>query len=147
MTRAFIQNQQRKVDNEVLSMSRKYLEEIIPKEKIFGYHDETDERHERWLRQEEEYGFNDIETWDLDCALAQILYERLMMYKEIGGEVVDLSYRTIDIFDTTLKLSECIDLMIEKCKMAIKEVDPFEYTKHMDTVWKIMKEVHGLLWW
>lgn len=128
-------------------MSRKYLEDIIPKEKIFGYHDETDERHERWLKQEEEYGFNDIETWDLDCTLAQILYERLMMYKEIGGLVVDLSYHTIDIFGTTLKLSECIDLMIEKCKMAIKESDPSKYSKHMDTTWTIMKEVHGLLWW
>ena len=70
-----------------------------------------------------------------------------MMYKEIGGEVVDLSYHTIDIFGTILTLSECIDLMIEKCKMAIKEVDSAEYTKHMDTVWKVMKEVHGLLWW
>ena len=128
-------------------MSRKYLEEIIPKEKIFGYHDETDERHQRWLKQEEEYGFNDIETWDLDCALAQILYERLMMYKEIGGKVVDLSYHEINIFNTTLKLNECIDLMIEKCKLAIKTNDPTEYTKHMDTIWTIMKEVHGLLWW
>ena len=128
-------------------MGRKYLEDIIPKEEIFGYHDETDERHERWCEQEEIYGFNDIETWDLDSAFAQLIYERLMMYKEIGGLVVDLSYHTIDIFDTTLTLIECIDLMIEKCKMAIKEVDSFEYTKHMDTVWKIMKEVHGLLWW
>lgn len=128
-------------------MSRKYLEDIIPKEKIFGYHDKSDERHERWCEQEKVYGFCDIETWDLDSTFAQLLYERLMMYKEIGGLVVDLSYHKIDIFDTTLTLSECIDLMIEKCKMAIKEVDSFEYTKHMDTVWTIMKEVHGLLWW
>ena len=69
------------------------------------------------------------------------------MYKEIGGMVVDLSYHTIDIFDTTLTLSECIDLMIEKCKLAIKEEDSFGCTEHMDTVWKIMKKVHELLWW
>ena len=128
-------------------MSRKYLEDIIPKEEIFGYHNETDERHERWCKQEEMYGFCDIETWNLDSAFAQLIYERLMMYKEIGGMVVDLSYHTIDIFDTTLTLNECIDLMIEKCKMAIKEDDAFECTKHMDTVWTIMREVHGLLWW
>ena len=29
------------------AMGRKYLEDIIPKEEIFGYHDETDERHGR----------------------------------------------------------------------------------------------------
>lgn len=128
-------------------MGRKYLEDIIPKEEIFGYHDESDERHARWCEQEKIYGFCDIETWDLDSTFAQLIYERLMMYKEIGGMVVDLSYHTIDIFDTTLTLSECIDLMIEKCKMAIKEVDSFEYVEHMDTVWKVMKEVHKLLWW
>ena len=128
-------------------MSRKYLEDIIPKEEIFGYHDETDERHERWCEQEKIYGFCDIETWDLDSTFAQLLYERLMMYKEIGGQVVDLSYDKIDIFDTTLTLSECIDLMIEKCKMAIKGDAPPNVIDPMDTVWKIMKEVHGLLWW
>ena len=128
-------------------MSRKYLEDIIPKEEIFGYHDETDERHERWCEQERIYGFNDIETWDLDTTFAQLLYERLMMYKEIGGEVVDLSYHKINIFNTTLTLNECIDLMIEKCKLAMCTYDSERCIKHMDTVWKIMKEVHGLLWW
>lgn len=128
-------------------MSRKYLEDIIPKEEIFGYHDQIEQRHAHWCEQEKIYGFCDIETWDLDIAFAQLLYERLMMYKEIAGEVVDLSYHQIDVLNTTLTLSECIDLMIEKCKMAIKEIDSFEYTKHMNTVWTIMKEVHGLLWW
>ena len=128
-------------------MSRKYLEDIIPKEEIFGYHDELDNRHAHWCEQEKIYGFCDIETWDLDTTFAQLFYERLMMYKEIAGEVLDLSYHKIDVLNTTLTLSECIDLMIEKCKMAIKEDDPPNYIKHMDTVWTIMKEVHGLLWW
>lgn len=128
-------------------MSRKYLEDIIPKEEIFGYHDQLDARHEHWCEQEKTYGFCDIETWDLDTTFAQLFYERLMMYKEIAGEVLDLSYHKIDVLNTTLTLSECIDLMIEKCKMAIKESDPSKYIKHMDTVWTIMKEVHGLLWW
>lgn len=128
-------------------MSRKYLEDIIPKEEIFGYHDQIEQRHAHWCEQEEIYGFCDIETWDLEKAFAQLLYERLMMYKEIAGEVVDLSYHKVDVLNTTLTLSECIDLMIEKCKMAIKEDDPPKYIKHMDTVWTIMKEVHGLLWW
>ena len=128
-------------------MSRKYLEDIIPKEEIFGYHDQIEKRHAHWCEQEKIYGFCDIETWDLDTTFAQLLYERLMMYKEIAGEVVDLSYHKIDVLNTTLTLSECIDLMIEKCKMAIKESNPSKYIKHMDTVWTIMKEVHGLLWW
>ena len=89
--------------------------------------------------------FNVLMYADKNNAYISSLEE--VMYKEIAGIVVDLSYHKVDIFDTTLTLSECIDLMIEKCKMAIKEVDSFEYTKHMDTVWTIMKEVHGLLWW
>ena len=31
--------------------------------------------------------------------------------------------------------------------LKLAQFDSFEYTKHMDTVWTIMKEVHGLLWW
>lgn len=128
-------------------MSRKYLEEIIPKEEIFGYHDETDKRHERWLKQEEEYGFNDIETWDLDSAFAQIIYERLSMYLEYADKVVDLSFHTLEILGAELTLKDAIEFTIWECKKAIKATDPDVYTKAMDIVWQMMSKMHGYLWW
>lgn len=128
-------------------MGRKYLEDIMPKEKIFGYHDEMEGRHTRWLKQEEIYGFNDIETWCLDVAFAQLIYERLMMYKEVGGSIVDLNYHTFKMDDKEYTELELIDMMLEHCKYVIQNDDLEEQLKHMDEVWKIMGVVHSALWW
>lgn len=129
-------------------MNRKYLEDIIPKEKIFGYHNSDDHRHKRWCKQEKKYGFCDIETWDLDAAFAQIIYERLMMYKEIGGEVVDLTYHTHTYLGEEKTTLELIDMMIEKCKVAIKESSvSIDHVDIMDEVYTILKICHKSLWW
>lgn len=130
-------------------MNREYLEDIILKEEIFGYHDEKENRHERWCSQEERFGFCDIETWDLDKAFAQIIYERLMMYLQYAGHTIDLTYHKfeIDFLNTTLTLKEVIDLMIVKTKQAITTVDSDEYRDDMDVVWRLMVIVHKHLWW
>ena len=128
-------------------MSRKYLEDIMPKEEIFGYHSEMEGRHTRWLKQEEIYGFNDIETWCLDVAFAQLIYERLMMYKEVGGSIVDLNYHTFKMDDKEYTELELIDMMLEHCKYVIQNDDLEEQLNHMDEVWKIMGVIHSALWW
>ena len=128
-------------------MSRKYLEDIIPKEEILGYHRETECRHARWLKQEEIYGFNDIETWCLDVAFAQLIYERLMMYKEVGGSIVDLNYHTFKMDDKKYTELELIDMMLEHCKHVIQNDELGGQLNHMNEVWKIMGVVHSALWW
>lgn len=130
-------------------MNRKYLEEIIPREEIFGWHDESDDRHERWCKQEEEYGFCDIETWDLDATFAQIIYERMKMFLEYADKVINLTMHSfeVDFLDTTLTLKEIVELIIVKTKQAIKTDNPDEYTEYMDVVWKLMTMVHKCLWW
>ena len=128
-------------------MSRKYLEDIIPKEEIFGYHNEKECRHTRWLKQEEIYGFNEIETWCLDVAFAQLIYERLMMYKEIGGSIVDLNWRTFKMDDKEYTELELIDMMLEHCKHVIQDDELGGQLNHMNEVWKIMGVVHSALWW
>lgn len=129
--------------------NREYLEEIIPREKIFGWHDDSDDRHERWCKQEERFGFSDIETWDLDKTFAQIIHERMRMYLECADEVVSLNEPSfeIDFLDTTLTLKEVIELVIVKTKQAIKTEDPYKYCADMDVVWKLMAMIHGYLWW
>ena len=128
-------------------MSRKYLEDIIPKEEIFGYHNEKECRHTRWLKQEEIYGFNEIETWCLDATFAQLIYERLMMYKEIGGSIVDLNWRTFKMDDKEYTELELIDMMLEHCKHVIQDDELGGQLNHMNEVWKIMGVVHSALWW
>ena len=137
-------------------MNRKYLEEIIPKREIFGYYDETDNRYKRWDEQVEKYGFCEIETWDLDRAFAQIIYERLMMYLECADGKVDLSRRTIEVLDTELTLKDAIEFTIWECKKAIKattsaikttDSERYIYIEAMDIVWQMMSKMHKHLWW
>lgn len=128
-------------------MHRKYLEDIMPKEEILGYHDASDKLHECWCKQEEEYGFNDIETWDLDVAFAQLIYERLMMYKEIGGKVVDLTFYKFEYNEKQYTELELIDIMIEDCKLAMKSRIKIEHSDIMEEVYEILKLCHKTLWW
>lgn len=128
-------------------MGRKYLEDIIPKEEIFGYHNEKECRHTRWLKQEEVYGFNEIETWCLNVAFAQLIYERLMMYKEVGGSIVDLNCRIFKMDDKEYTELELIDIMLEHCKHVIQNDELGGQLNHMNEVWKIMGVVHNALWW
>lgn len=130
-----------------MRVNRKYLEEIIRRTEIFGYYDDTDDRHERWDNQIKEYGFCDIETWDLDKAFAQIIYERLMMYLECASDVVDLSQPTIEVLNAELTLKDAIEFTIWECKKAIKATNPDVYTKAMDIVWQMMSKMHRYLWW
>ena len=128
-------------------MNRKYLEDIMPKESIFGYHYSSDVRHERWCRQEEEYGFCDIETWDLDKAFAQIIYERLMMYKEVCSDKVELNREIYDANGASYNLEELLDKTISKCKEVILATFSDEYCELMDFVWWSMGVMHVYLWW
>lgn len=130
-----------------MRLNRKYLEEIIPRTEIFGYYDDTDDRHRRWDNQIKEYGFCDIETWDLDKAFAQIIYERLMMYLECADDVVDLRQHTIEVLGAELTLKDAIEFTIWECKKAIKATNPDVYIKAMDIVWQMMSKMHGHLWW
>lgn len=57
----------------------------------------TDSRAERFKKQIEEYGFDDRETWNLDYISACWLYEHLMMFREIGGQVVDLKFHKFNV--------------------------------------------------
>lgn len=129
--------------------NRKYLEEIIPKEEILGYYDRTldIDVHKRWDKQIEEYGFCEAETWDLDKAFAQIIYERLMMYLECADSRVDLSHPTIEVLDTELSLKDAIEFTIWECKKAIKAIDSDKYVSTMDIVWQMMGKMHKHLWW
>ena len=120
----------------------------MPKEDIFGYHDELDSRHERWCKQEEVYGFCDKETWDLDVAFAQCIYERLMMYKEVANEAIDLTFHKFEYNGKKYTQLELINILIEDCKMVIigSDID-IEYMKIMEEVYDILKLCHHTLWW
>lgn len=80
-----------------MNMSHRYLNDIGIESIdscVFNSEDRDgdNDRLNYFLKQREEYGFDDRETWSLDYTSAGWLYSHLLMYKEIGGEVVDLNF-------------------------------------------------------
>lgn len=59
--------------------------------------DNGSERMELFIKEREEYGFDQRETWSLDFTAALWLYEHLKMYKEKAGEIVNLSFHRFNI--------------------------------------------------
>jgi hypothetical protein len=45
---------------------------------------QDDPRQPRWAEQRKERGFDDTETWNLDCAIIQFILPRLERFKEIS---------------------------------------------------------------
>lgn len=103
-----------------LMQQHKYLEEIIDREDVVQNWFPGDKREECWHKQQAEYGFDDRETWSLDATFFQWLYERLRMFKDIGGEVVDFNFYKFDVDGSKLTQLEIIDKMISNCEQIIK---------------------------
>lgn len=126
----------------------RYLEEIIEREKVVQNWFPGDEREERWQKQRDEYGFDDRETWSLDATFFQWLYERLRMFKDIGGKTVDLSYHTFDVDGSEMTQLEIIDWMISNCEQIIKSDDIGGETAILEQetvrLWSI---VLPAMWW
>ena len=139
-------------------MSRhKYLEEVEPlknKEFLKAEHPRKwaagdKEREKVWYQERRKYGFDSRETWSLDSAFYIWLYERLMMYKERASEIVDLTYHTFEYKGETLTQIECIDRMIEGCKLYIQESKPDdkEIQEKIKSVCEIWALVIPAMWW
>lgn len=126
----------------------KYLEEVIKREDVVQNWLPGDEREKRWQKQRDEYGFDDRETWSLDTTFFQWLYERLRMFRDIGGEVVDLNFHSFEVDGSKLTQLEIIDKMISNCEQIIKNGIPDDETARLEQetarLWSI---VVPAMWW
>ena len=135
-------------------MSRhKYFSDIENKEcehpSTWGAKD--DSRSQIWYQERRKYGFDSRETWSLNTTFYIWLYERLMMYKEKANEIVDLTWHKFEYKGETLTQIECIDRMIEGCKIYIQnsydyEIDKekLEKVKEVAEIWALVLPV---MWW
>lgn len=131
-----------------LMQQHKYLEEIIKREDVVQNWLPEDKRKERWQKQRAEYGFDDRETWSLDTTFFQWLYERLRMFRDIGGETVDLNFHSFEVDGLKLTQLEIIDKMISNCEQIIKNDIPDDETARLEQetarLWSI---VVPAMWW
>lgn len=68
------------------------------------------------------YGFDIRDIWHLHSSIDMLLYERLMMFKEVHE---DLDYETFIYKGQELTLRECIDRILEGLRVSI-EIEKFE---------------------
>ena len=102
-------------------------------------------------KEREIYGFDSRETWSLDYVFYMWLYERLKMFVEIGGQVVDLNYHKFDFKGKEYTQLELINMMIERLESYFKKEDLFvsseeeyEPIKEIGEIWAL---VLPAMWW
>ena len=130
-------------------MKRKYLDQAnIPNEsrpdKWWG----NASHKKKWKKQREKYGFDQRETYSMDTTFYCWLLEHLMMYKDVND--VNLDECQIQYNDQELTLSECIDRMIEGCRIALTNREYGYYSDlkaKVDDVIKIWAVTIHAIWW
>lgn len=131
-------------------MGRKYLDDI-GEDYSWVWKPEGSERDELFEKEREIYGFDSRETWSLDHVFYMWLYERLKMFVEIGGQVVDLNYNKFDFKGKEYTQLELINMMIERLESYFKKEDLFvsseeeyEPIKEIGEIWAL---VLPAMWW
>lgn len=109
----------------------------------------NDPRSKDWYQERRKYGFDSRETWSLNTVFYIWLYEHLMMYKEKASEIVDLTWHKFEYKGETLTQIECIDRMIEGCKLYIQDSEPEDKEKQekIKSVAEIWAMVLPAMWW
>lgn len=130
----------------------KYLDDLgIKLENYYtNFCDNTDERFPKWLEEQKEYGFDERETWNLDRMFIEWVYTRFMMYKEIGGKTVDLSFHKFKFEGVKggikeVTQEEAIDIILESCKKVLLEDDI--NSRLPDNVMNLFCDVLPAMWW
>ena len=124
---------------------RKYLEEINAK-LITSDIPQSDLRQEKWQEERDMYGFDETDVWDLDSTMIELLYERVMMFKEICP--MDLEPHTVEINGVEKSQKEWIDELLNLCEKAIRYTDykAFDET-HRQQIWTIWRELSRFMLW
>ena len=134
----------------------KYLEDLgIPIEEIgTNFSDANDKRNKEWAREREIYGFDERETWALDCYFIEWLYSHLMMYLECADGVVDLDFYQFNFENKEYTQKEAILFIVDACKnfLLIKsEYDDgyidVDILKDVQKAIKLFADIFPVMWW
>ena len=105
------------------------------------------------------YELNTKETFSLDMTILAYLYEHLVMYKEVAGEIVNLNYHKFNINDEILTEEQCINRMLDDIRVILSiddsdyiSVEDFEkkdkiMTEKKNDLFDVLKECFWTLWW
>ena len=130
-------------------MKRKYLDQAnIPNESRPDKWGKGTVRDKKWKKQREKYGFDERDTYSMDITFYCWLLEHLMMYNEVNN--LDLDKCPIKYNEQELTLQECINRMIDGCRIALTnsnyEFDS-ELKSKVDDVVNIWAVTIHTIWW
>lgn len=126
---------------------RKYLEDINAIT-ITSDIPSSDNRQDKWQNERNIYGFDERDTWNLDSTMVELLYERVMMYKEICP--LNLDHKMIEINGMEKTQKEWIDLLLNLCEKSILNTDYVIFDASLEykvQIWTIWAELSGYMWW
>ena len=137
-------------------MGRKYLDDI-GEDYSWVWEPEGSERDELFEKEREIYGFDSRETWSLDHVFYMWLYERLKMYKEYAGEIVNLDFHKFVYKEKEYTQRELINMMIQRLEYYFKFFgkedssksyeeyeEEYESVKEIGEIWAL---VLPAMWW
>ena len=71
------------------------------------------------------------------------IYTRFKMYKEIGGQVINLSFHKFDYNDKKITQEEAIDIILEACEHCLISLDDSLPEEIYILIGRVMPE----MWW
>lgn len=129
---------------------RKYLDEL-DSEGTWNMTNPTDERNALWEKQQEEYGFDERDTWNLDHTMLELLYERIKMFIEVS-ETMNHDLNKVTVDGEELPFPEVVDNLLELCETVIRnnntfEIDFDEQAEIEKKIWSIWAQTFQSFWW
>lgn len=127
----------------------KYLDDLeIPlQNQHTNFLGKEDKRWKRWKKQRKKYGFDDRETWNLDQMFVEWIYTRFKMYKEIGGQVIDLSFHKFDYNGKKITQEEAIDIILEACEHCLISNNDLLDNSLPEEIYILIGRVMPAMWW
>lgn len=127
-------------------MKHKYLRELFPDSLPFPY------------SEEDYYDFDERDTFSMDHTLIMWLYERLRYFQDEASQIIVMTDKLymfgkevlIDEKEVTLK--ECIDRMVEDCKLILLALHSVEEDYAVaeaakNDLFKVLSKVYWAMWW
>lgn len=122
-------------------MKHKYIRELFPDHLPFPYNEE------------DYHDFDDRDTFNLDVSLVMWLYECLRFFQDEASEIVvldDPTWKTFEVDGEELTQMQCIDRIIEDCKVILLS-DDFDEMEKMDAakndLFNVLSKVYWSMWW
>lgn len=127
-----------------------YLDELERDPYPYSETNPDDERQAHWAEQKRIYGFDDSETWDLNSTFYAWLYERLRMYVDIGGEIIDLDFHKFEWHEREYTQLELINEILDRIRFYFSEeyndfdIEDITYIREVGEIWALILPA---MWW